>query len=147
MSPCTKVIRLHYYLAIIRPVLEYSAPVWHHSKVPDKSDRVNTKGWYCMYRQYILYSVLHFGSTCLQLKMGTWKNTGTYFRMITLNMSCTNCSQKHAWIPIDSNTGSRFQCFNKCTRSDKWKEITCGLITWEMLISQRYCDEFTITSQ
>jgi len=24
---------LHYYLAVIRPVLEYAAPVWHHSLI------------------------------------------------------------------------------------------------------------------
>jgi len=33
---------LHFYLAVIRPVLEYAAPVWHHSLNKSKKNQIET---------------------------------------------------------------------------------------------------------
>ena len=46
---------LHFYLAVIRPVLEYAAPVWHHS--------LNKRTKQYKKRQYESYLVAHV--TCL----------------------------------------------------------------------------------
>ena len=39
---------LHYYLAVIRPVLEYAAPVWHHSLNKSQTNQIESiqKGRY-----------------------------------------------------------------------------------------------------
>ena len=55
--PCAQL--QHFYVAVIRPILEYAAPVWHHLLTNERSDRSHTKTSYQYYSQsYSWHAIL-----------------------------------------------------------------------------------------
>jgi len=78
---------LHFYLAVIRPVSEYAAPVWHHSL--NKSQTNQIKAIQKRALRIAIHVIWLIPVHCLLLELQAWATAGSYCHAIYLRTSCS----------------------------------------------------------
>jgi len=79
---------LHFYLAVIRPVLVYGAPVWHHSLNKSQKNQTEAIQKRAIRIVYSCACDMPYTSGLHLAGVGTWINVGVYCHTSSSNQFC-----------------------------------------------------------